>query len=131
MNSKEANVKIFENLFEYLQHNDLNTHILDIKKVYSKQKTVMLRALEQFLPDNISYTNPEGGMFLWLMLPEYIDATLLFEKAIAKGIAFVPGVPFFVQNPKKNTLRLSFTHVSSEEITRGVQKLGEAFEEVH
>jgi 2-aminoadipate transaminase len=113
-------------LFQYLEDNDIDTHINKIRKFYKQQKETMIGALEEYLPENISFTNPNGGMFLWVTLPKEMDAMELFHKAIEEGVAFVPGEPFFVENAQKNTLRLNFSNVSPEKIKEGIIRLRNA-----
>jgi 2-aminoadipate transaminase len=85
----------------------------------------MLAALAQHFPPEAQYSAPQGGMFIWVTLPQHIDCTKLLEKAIARHVAFVPGAPFFSGVPQHNTLRLSFVTVPAERIQQGVKVLGE------
>lgn len=90
----------------------------------------MVSALKEHLPKNTSFTNPNGGMFLWVTLTKEMNALDLFDKAIEEGVAFVPGEPFFVENAKKNTLRLNFSNVPPEKIEEGIIKLGNAIDKM-
>ena len=76
------------------------------------------------------WTVPRGGMFFWLELPEHIDAAALLPKAVARGVAFVPGAAFHAQETRANTLRLSFVTVAPDVIARGVAALAAAIEEM-
>jgi 2-aminoadipate transaminase len=76
------------------------------------------------------WTVPQGGMFFWLELPEHIDAAALLPKAVARGVAFVPGAAFHAQDTRANTLRLSFVTVAPDVIARGVAALAAAIEEM-
>ncbi len=117
-------------LFQYLQDNDIDEHINKIRKFYKQQKDAMVSALKEHLPKNTSFTNPNGGMFLWVTLTKEMNALDLFDKAIEEGVAFVPGEPFFVENAKKNTLRLNFSNVPPEKIEEGIIKLGNAIDKM-
>lgn len=89
----------------------------------------MLEALEEFMPEGVEWTKPDGGMFVWVTLPEGIDTKLMMEKAVAKGVAYVPGEAFFAHRDVKNTLRLNFTYVPEETLREGVRRLAEVIEE--
>ncbi|HJV73248.1 MAG TPA: aminotransferase class I/II-fold pyridoxal phosphate-dependent enzyme, partial [Noviherbaspirillum sp.] len=69
------------------------------------------------------WTKPEGGMFIWVTLPKHIDSMKLLDEAIEQHVAFVPGAPFYANDPQHNTLRLSFVTVSPEKIREGVARL--------
>ena len=109
---------------EVIKDGFLEEHIPTIRSFYSGQCDIMLDALSKFFPDGVSWTKPDGGMFIWVTLPEHIDSVELSTEAIANNVAFVPGLPFYAGNAKKNTLRLSFVTVSRERIYEGIAKLG-------
>jgi 2-aminoadipate transaminase len=117
-------------LHRYLQDNDLQAHINKIIGVYGKQKTVMENAIKRYFPKQVSYLNPEGGMFLWVTLPEDMSAMSLFDKAIAHKVAFVPGDPFYVKKRGLNTLRLNFSSVDPDIIEEGIKRLGGVLHEL-
>ena len=83
-------------LWDYLENNDLDGHIAEIKALYKKQAHAMMDAMERYFPPAVKYTRPHGGMFLWVTLPEGISAMSLFPKALEKKVAFVPGDPFYI-----------------------------------
>jgi 2-aminoadipate transaminase len=103
----------------------LDEHIPQIRALYGEQCQAMLAALEQHFPKSVSWNRPVGGMFIWVKLPEHVDATAVLEKAIAQNVAFVPGAPFFANEPQKNTLRLSFVTVPKDKIADGIARLGQ------
>ncbi|HCE08470.1 MAG TPA: 2-aminoadipate aminotransferase [Oxalobacteraceae bacterium] len=111
-------------VYEVIKDGFLGEHIPTIRKLYSDQCQAMLAALTEFFPPSVTWTKPEGGMFIWLTLPKHIDSMQLLDEAIAQNVAFVPGAPFYANAPEKNTLRLSFVTVSPEKIREGVAKLG-------
>jgi 2-aminoadipate transaminase len=115
--------------YRYLKKDIVDRQIEKIKDLYSAKRDHMLDALRRFLPEEVGWTSPEGGMFIWLTLPEGIDAEEMFQDALDDGVAYVPGSIFYGNSPKKNTLRLNFTFVEEEEITEGVKRLGKLVEE--
>lgn len=110
---------------ETIKDGFLDEHIPQIRTLYARQCRVMLDALQNHFPASVTWNQPEGGMFIWVKLPEGIDSTALLEKAIAQNVAFVPGAPFFANEPQTNTLRLSFVTVPKEKIEEGITRLGE------
>jgi 2-aminoadipate transaminase len=102
----------------------LDRHIPTIRDLYSAQCQAMLDAMDASFPKGISWTRPQGGMFIWVTLPSHIDAMKLLDQAIAARVAFVPGAPFYANNPASNTLRLSFVTVTPERIREGIAILG-------
>lgn len=111
-------------VYEVIKDGFLDTHIPTIRALYAGQCQAMLAALEEFFPSGVRWTRPEGGMFIWVTLPEHIDSKQLLEQAIAHNVAFVPGAPFYANAPLSNTLRLSFVTVPPEKIREGVAILG-------
>ena len=115
---------------DYLQNNDLDKHIEKIKKLYKTQATAMISAMEEFFPNNVKFTYPKGGMFTWVTIEEGKDVLTLFDKAIAKNVAFVPGHPFYVNPDKVNTLRLNYTNANEQTIKTGIERLAQALREI-
>ena len=111
-------------VYEVVKDGFLDSHIPIIRTLYAKQCHAMLDALREFFPEGVQWNAPEGGMFIWVTLPNRIDSAKLLEKAVAHNIAFVPGAPFFSQTPNPNTLRLSFVTVPIEKIRIGIKQLG-------
>ncbi|MCH8619119.1 PLP-dependent aminotransferase family protein [Undibacterium sp. TS12] len=109
---------------EVIKDGFLAEHIPTIRSLYAKQCNAMLDAMGRHFPSNVQWTRPEGGMFIWVTLPEHMDSKQLLDEAIQQNVAFVPGGPFYANNPAKNTLRLSFVTVSPERINEGIEKLG-------
>ncbi|MCY4355526.1 MAG: PLP-dependent aminotransferase family protein [Truepera sp.] len=95
-----------------------------IRSYYHRQRDAMLAALDTHLPSSVHSTRPEGGMFLWLTLPVGSDGLELLQSAARRGVAYVPGAPFFADGSGLNTLRLSYSVASLELIERGVATLG-------
>ena len=111
-------------IYEYLIANDLDAHINKVCKVYNEQRLAMLAAIEEHFPKSVSVTKVEGGLFLWLTLPEGVAAKKLFELAISQKVAFVPGDPFYVGKTNVNTFRLNFSCATKETIDIGIKRLG-------
>jgi 2-aminoadipate transaminase len=111
-------------VYEVIKDGFLTEHIPTIRKLYADQCAAMLAALTEFFPSSVTWTKPEGGMFIWVTLPKHIDTMQLLDEAIAELVAFVPGAPFYANAPEHNTLRLSFVTVPPEKIREGVARLG-------
>jgi 2-aminoadipate transaminase len=113
-----------------MQDGFLERHVPTIRTLYKAQRDAMLQALANHFPDaaaqpdqNLTWNTPSGGMFLWARLPKGMNAVELLPHAVAQGVAFVPGAPFFASAPDERSMRLSFVTPSVEEIHRGVAAL--------
>jgi 2-aminoadipate transaminase len=102
----------------------LAAHLARLRAVYTERRDVMLAALAQHLPAGSTWTRPDGGLFLWVTLPEKFDATKLLPRAMEQRVAFVPGEPFWVGPPAKNSLRLNFSNATVTRIKEGMARLG-------
>ena len=111
-------------VYEVIKDGFLDTHIPSIRTLYANQCQVMLDAMAEHFPAGVEWTRPEGGMFIWVTLPKHIDAMALLDQALAAKVAFVPGAPFYANDPETNTLRLSFVTVPPERIREGIAILG-------
>ena len=89
----------------------------------------MLRQIRESFPAGIQWTEPEGGMFLWVELPKHMSATKLLPEAIERKVAYVYGEPFYPDGNGQNTLRLNFVTASPEQIVQGITELGKLFTE--
>ncbi|MCE5329738.1 PLP-dependent aminotransferase family protein [bacterium] len=112
-------------IFQYLNDNNIDEHISKIRQAYGKQRDVMIDAIRENFPEEVQYTQPEGGMFLWVTLPEGLSAMEVFQQAIEKKVAFVPGDPFYVNKKDVPTMRLNFSSVDEDTIRIGIKRLGE------
>lgn len=117
-------------VFDFLKHNDLNEHLVKINQAYKKQCEVMIGSIKKYMPSDVKCTKPYGGMFAWMTLPEKTSSLKLFDTAIKKGVAFVPGVPFFINKGDSNCLRLNFSCSEPEQIVEGMKRISEAFYEM-
>lgn len=109
---------------QYLDANDLDTHIRMIRNLYKKQRDCMTAMIERYFPTEVSCTKPEGGMFMWATLPEGVSSVKLFDLASKENVAFVPGDPFYVCEENTNTLRLNYTNSDEQTIEEGIRRLG-------
>ncbi|MDH4222922.1 MAG: PLP-dependent aminotransferase family protein, partial [candidate division Zixibacteria bacterium] len=116
-------------LYEYVNAGLLDEHIEKIKKSYASRMEAMLQALKKYFPQEITWTSPEGGLFLWVELPEGDSATALFDKAVQEKVAFVPGKFFSATEAKDNTLRLCFCTMAEDIIEEGIKRLSKVFKE--
>jgi len=115
--------------WQYLTMYDVDEHIAVIREVYGRQRDCMIKMIEQHFPTDISVTEPEGGMFLWVTLPEGCSSVELFERAIREKVAFVPGAPFYVDGGGMDTMRLNFSNADESAIEEGIRRLGRCIEE--
>jgi 2-aminoadipate transaminase len=90
-------------MYQYLIDNNIDDHIKTIVKSYGEQRETMINAIEKYFPKEVKFTRPEGGMFLWVTLPNNMSAMDLFHKAVEKNVAFVPGFPFYAREKVENT----------------------------
>ena len=109
----------------YLTGNDVNPHLNRIRQVYGERFALMEAALRTELPPGYSWTQPEGGMFLWVTGPAELDALRLLERALKQNVAFVPGRDFFPAEGGRNHFRLNFSNSTPERIREGVRRLGQ------
>lgn len=113
----------------YMEKGLFSTKLGDIIKLYKHKKDLMMDCFEKYLPEGVKWTNPEGGLFLFVYLPEHMDAEKLFKIAIANKVAFVLGTVFYCDGSGKNTLRINFSYCKDEQIVEGVKRLGQAIRE--
>jgi 2-aminoadipate transaminase len=90
----------------------------------------MLEALEEFMPPEVRWTHPEGGLFLWVRLPDGLDVDALIQAAMARNVAFVPGYAFFTSPNPPPTARLNFSCMGENLIVEGIRRLAEAIKEI-
>ncbi|MFC5592044.1 PLP-dependent aminotransferase family protein [Sporosarcina soli] len=110
---------------KYLELYDIEAHIDKIKTVYKERCTTMLACIEEFFPKKLSYSKPEGGLFIWVELLEDMDASHIFTECLKNNVACVTGAPFFPNGTRNNALRLNFSNMSKETIRVGIQRMGE------
>ena len=116
-------------VYEVIRHGFLDDHVPTIRARYRAQRDAMRLALERHMPPGCHWNTPSGGMFFWVELPAGVDATVLLPRAVEHGMAYVPGAAFFAEQPRQNTLRLSFVTVSPAQIEQGIVMLATTLRE--
>ncbi|MCD6356939.1 MAG: PLP-dependent aminotransferase family protein, partial [Anaerolineaceae bacterium] len=111
--------------YEVAKGGFLDEHVKLIRKVYRERRDTMLDSLEEHMPEGVIWTHPEGGLFLWVTLPEKLNSQDVFSEALKKNVAFVPGSTFFADGSGKNTLRLNFSNAKPEMINEGISRLSQ------
>ena len=115
---------------EVMKDGFLDRHVPTIRALYKSQRDAMVAALQREMRGlDVRWNSPDGGMFLWARLPQGMDATELLPKAVDKGVAFVPGAPFYAGQPDARCLRLSFVTASVQQIDTGIAALATAIRE--
>jgi 2-aminoadipate transaminase len=115
-------------VLKVLEDGLLDTQLPRIRALYRAQRDAMLAALTRHMPDTVHWDVPQGGMFIWLRLPEGADATALLPQALQRKVAYVPGVPFYAcGTPPRGTLRLSYATATPEQIDTAIAHLGAVF----
>jgi 2-aminoadipate transaminase len=108
---------------EYMRRGLLPKQIESIRTLYGKKRDLMIKMLKEHMPSGVSWTEPEGGLFLWIRLPEHMNATELFPKAIEQKVAYVVGSAFHCNGKGHNTMRLNFSYATEEQIEEGIKRL--------
>jgi 2-aminoadipate transaminase len=114
-------------IYKYLSAGKLEPHIDDVIKSYGEKRNLMLKEMETHFPAELSWTKPEGGLFLWGELPEPMSASKLIDKAVEEKVTYVYGHPFFPDGKGDNTFRLNFSNATLEMISTAIQRLGKVF----
>lgn len=110
---------------EYVRRGYYAPHVLEICSLYRTQRDEMERAIAEYFPEEVRVLHTAGGLFMWGTLPEGICAKDLFASCVEKKVAFVPGGPFYAEDPKVNTFRLNFSMPSPENIRKGIRIMGD------
>lgn len=114
-------------IYEYVNAGKLEPHIELLKKDYKAKRDTMLKALKETFPSGIKWTEPDGGLFLWVELPTHMSAKDLLPKAVEKKVAYVYGSPFHPNGGGDNTLRLNYSNATHEGIVEGITRLADLF----
>jgi 2-aminoadipate transaminase len=114
---------------EYFAEGRWRDYVADVAAIYRRRRDAMLEALERHFPRQATWTHPEGGLFVWATLPDYIDTGDLLAKALRQNVAFVPGVAAFTDGRGTSSMRLNFSGVGEEEIREGIARIGEVVAE--
>lgn len=108
----------------FMETYNLDEHIESIKKVYGKRRTLMLECLDKYFPEEVTHTNPYGGLFTWVKLKEGLDAAEILKEALKENVAYVPGGSFFPNGGHPNYFRLNYSCMPDDKIVEGVKRLG-------
>lgn len=114
---------------EFMKRGLLPRQIDRIRKLYAKKREVMLEALRRHMPKGVEWTEPEGGLFLWVKLPKNMSANTLFPKAVENKVVYVVGSAFHCNGKGQNTMRLNFSYPSEEQINKGIERLAKMITE--
>lgn len=117
-------------LAEYLAENDLDAHIEKIKALYQSKADLMMECMEKYFPAGVTFTKPEGGMFIWATMPEGIRGVDVQCAALKKGVVVCAGDPFYEKQRGVGTMRINYSNSSDEAIDKGIRLLGEAIKEL-
>lgn len=112
-------------LYEFLSRGWLDDYMAVVRREYPGKKNAMIAALEKYFPEGASWTNPQGGLFVWAKTPDSIDTVALFREALEAKVAYVVGIAFYPHRNDKCHMRLNFSAVDPEHITEGVHRLGD------
>jgi 2-aminoadipate transaminase len=110
--------------YEFVSRGWLDDYVNVVRREYPKKKNAMISALEQYFPVGSSWTDPQGGLFVWVKAPESIDTAAIFREAINAKVAYVVGIAFYPHRDDNCHMRLNFSAVDPEHITEGVHRLG-------
>ncbi|MGC9366689.1 MAG: PLP-dependent aminotransferase family protein [bacterium] len=116
-------------LAEFIEQGGMKNIIHQAVELYKPKIKTMLNSLENYMPDEVSWSKPRGGMFLWLTLPQSMDSKDLLFKAVENNVAYVIGQPFHCDGSGKNTLRLNYSFPSLEQIERGIKLLAQVIKQ--
>ena len=116
--------------YEVAKGGFLDEHVKLIRATYKERRDVMIEMMEEMFPAGVTWRKPQGGMFLWGILPEGMDAAAVLKRAIERKVAFVPGESFHPTGGGKNTMRLNFSYSSPDTIREGMTRLGVTLKEL-
>jgi 2-aminoadipate transaminase len=117
-------------LHQYFTDYDVEVHLKKLRKVYNSQKNKMTESIEKYFPEEVKFTRPEGGMFLWVTMPEHLSSRDVLKLVLPQNIAFVPGDTFFVDGTGQNTMRLNYTNAPEDKIEKGIKIMGDAMKKL-
>jgi 2-aminoadipate transaminase len=113
----------------YFRNADWRAYVKRLTAIYKERRDAMLDALAEFMPEGVSWTNPEGGLFIWVTLPACINATAMLPEALARNVAYVSGEGFHAGGEGKSCMRLNFSFAESEKIREGIEILAKLVRE--
>jgi len=116
-------------VYEVSKNNFLDEHVKLIRATYKERRDAMLEAMDELFPSGVTWTRPQGGMFLFVHLPEGMDATEIFKTAVERNVAYVPGAAFHAAGGGENTMRMNFSYSTPDKIREGIARLGTLLKE--
>ncbi len=108
---------------KWIEMYDLDAHVAKLVEVYGKRRDLMYNTMKEEFPPEVKFAKPTGGLFLWVELPEYMDAAVLAKEALKENVAYVPGEGFYPDGNIKNTFRMNYSNMTEEKIVEGVKRL--------
>ncbi|MHB8172058.1 MAG: aminotransferase-like domain-containing protein [Thermincolia bacterium] len=112
-------------IYRYCSQGMLEPHIEKICEMYKAKRDTMLVAMDKYFPKEVTWTKPEGGLFIWCTMPEGLVSNELLKEAVEKKVAFIPGAPFYLGGQGQNMLRLNFSNAQMDLIDEGIKRIGE------
>ena len=125
----QCNTLAQRDISKYLELNDIDNHISKIREVYKRRCEITIKSMEEEFPGEVTFTRPEGGLFLWVTLPHNINARDVLVKCLERNVAFVPGGPFFPCGGNENYFRINYSNMPKDRIVKGIKSLGEVLKE--
>ncbi|MGI6037786.1 MAG: PLP-dependent aminotransferase family protein [Limnochordia bacterium] len=113
---------------QWLQSGKASDHVQMLREMYQVRRDAMLQAMEKYFPAGVSWTQPQGGFFVWVTLPESMNAKELLPYAVEAGVGYVPGEGFHVDGRGQNTIRLAYSQASPAQIEEGIKRLGKVLD---
>lgn len=114
----------------FMELYDLDVHVERIRNLYGARRELMLDTMKATFPAQVKFTNPKGGLFTWVELPENMDAREVLMKCVEKNVAYIPGGAFYPEGGKENTFRLNFSNMPEDKIVEGIRRIGEVLHSV-
>lgn len=108
---------------KWIEMYDLDAHVAKLVEVYGKRRDLMYNTMKEEFPPEVKFAKPTGGLFLWVELPEYMDAAVLAKEALKENVAYVLGEGFYPDGNIKNTFRMNYSNMTEEKIVEGVKRL--------
>jgi 2-aminoadipate transaminase len=116
--------------YEYLDQQDIDDRIRKIRSAYKNQCDCMIQVIEETSPESVTYTRPQGGMFIWVTLPEGCSSMDIFEHSLKENVAVLPGTPFYIDGGDTNTMRFNFSNSIDERIVTGIGQLAKVIRRI-
>ena len=113
----------------YIENYDLDKHVEEIKALYKKRRDLILKTMEEEFPEGVEWTRPEGGLFLWVTVPEGVSAKEVFHKCIERKVTAVIGDAFYPNDKTDRSMRVNYSNMTEDRIVEGVKRMAKAIKE--